>query len=409
MKCRLALVVIMSLLLTGSRAVHGDVMLFDRSCNAVQHVQQQARLIQMESVKAPGTEEYRQTLAGFKAEMNTLFKRSETLEKRYNDIRNKLESELIEERQDLVDKYRESVARERPDLVERAQQGDSDADREFRNALLEALEKDLEFGAELRERIEQDRETSQIATDAFKLQVNEFHALEVKMAINRWKAPPDPASQEVLKQKTVTFVGRQGYESRLQEAVLQSRAMTDLMTVKSAIQSGLAASLESQEESGAMALRDRYDTPVPDADTNLADVPRVLATPVAREVLGKLEAGRLQTELDLIHVSQHSPADAKERGVTMRNPEKPLAKPVAETVGAALERHRIVKEGYERLSKFKEPPPPKISDSAEQAPSKVKEWAVKVATSLEKAAIRTKYVLIDDENDQENKSTGGSK
>lgn len=403
MKRGLALTVITSLFLMGAPSVSADVMLFDRSCNAVQHVQQEARLKQMEGVNAPGAQEYRQALAGFKVEMNKLFKQSEKLETRYNEIRNKLESALIEERKDLVDKYRESVMRELPDLVERARQGDPTADTEFRNAVFAALEKDLEFGAELRQRIDQNQEASQIATEAFKLQVNQFHALEVKMAINRWKAPPDPASQELLKQKTVDFVGRQGYESHLQQTVLKSRAMTDLMTVKNAIQSGLNASLEIQNESGAMALRDRYDSPVPDATTNVGDVPPVVGTPVTREVLATLEARRLQSELDFVHVGENSPRDAKERGATMRNPEKPLAAPIAETVGAALERHRLVREGYERLSKFKEPPPPETSKSPEPEPAKVKEWAVKVATSLEKAATRTKYVLIDDENDQEKK------
>lgn len=409
---RIALVVITSLLLLKTPLVLADVVLFDRSCNAVQHVQQQARLKQMEAVNAQGTKEYRQTLAKFKYEMDALFAKSERMEQQYNEIRNAVVLGLVQERQDLIDKHKQSVAAQRPDLVAAAQNGDAAADLEFRNEVLKALDKDSEFQAELRRRMDQQPEAGQIVADAFKLQVNQFHDLEVEMAINRWKAPPDAASQQLMKQKTVDFVGRQ-YESRLQQTVLQSRAMMDLMTVKNAIQSGLNASLEVQNESGAMALRDRYDTPVPDATTDLADVPPVVATPVTREVLGRLEASRLQSELDFIHLTKHIPEEPKKRNDQMRDPEKPLAAPIAETTGAALERHRRVREGYERLSKFKEPPPPDLSASRGSSPepevTKVKEWVTKVATSLEKAATRTKYVLIDDENEEEAKTPGGSK
>lgn len=411
MKRFTSLVTAAALFLLGTPSLLADVPLFDRSCNALQHVHQEARLKQMESVNAPGTKEYRRAVAAFKVEMNTLFKQSEQFEEQYNGIRNKLASAILEERTDLVNKYRDSIMSERPDLVERARRGDTTADQEFRNAVLAAIEKDLEFGNELRRRMDQDSEASQIKANAFRLQVNEFHELEVKMAMNRWKAPPDSASQQMLTRNTETFVRQQGYESSLQENVLKSRAMTDLMTVKNAIQKGLAASLEVQNESGAMALRDRYDTPVPDASTDLADVAPVLATPVARGVLRHLEAERLQTELDLYHVGQHAPVEAKERGATMRNPDKPIAAPIAETVGAALERHRRVREGYERLSKFKEPPPPELSPAPSPEPqaTKIKEWAVQVANSVEKAAVRTKYVLIDDDNAEENQPKGASK
>lgn len=411
MKRFASLVTATALFLMGTPIVSAEVPLFDRSCNALQHVQQEARLKQMENVNAPGAQEYRKAVADFKVEMNTLFKRSEKLEEQYNTIRNKLASEILAERSDLVTKYRDLIASQRSDLVERARSGDATADQDFRNAVLAAIEKDLEFGNELRKRIDQDHEASEIKADAFKLQVNQFHELEVKMAINRWKAPPDATSQQMLTRNTTAFVGEQGYESATQEAVLKSRAMTDLMTVKSAIQRGLNASLEIQNESGAMALRDRYDTPVADERVDLPEVAPVLATPTARGVLRELEAERLQTTLDLYHVGQHAPEEAKERGATMRDPEKPIAAPIAETVGAALERHRRVREGYQRLSDFKEPPPPENSPSpeSETQATKVKEWATQVAANLEKAAVRTKYVLIDDENAEEDKEKGDSK
>ena len=411
MKRLVSLVSTIALLLMGAPVMRADVPLFDRSCNALQHVQQEARLKQMENVNAPGAREYRKAVADFKVEMHALFKQSEKLEERYNTVRTKLASEILQERTDMVAKYRELIVSERPDLVARARNGDTTADREFSSAVLAAIEKDLEFGNELRRRMDQDNEASELKADAFKLQVNQFHELEVKMAINRWKAPPDATSQRMLTRNTNAFVREQGYESRVQEAVLKSRAMADLMTVKSAIQSGMNASLEIQNEAGAMALRDRYDTPVPDARVDLSDVAPVLATPVARGVMRQLEAERLQTALDLHHVSQHAPGEAKERGSTMHDPEKPIAAPIAEAVGAALERHRRVREGYQRLSKFKEPPPPETSSSPEpeaQA-TKVKEWATQVATTIEKAAARTKYVLIDDENAEEDEEKGDSK
>lgn len=400
MKRCASLVTAVGLFLMGTPFVRGDAPLFDRSCNALQHVQQEARLKQMENANAPGAREYRKAVADFKVEMHALFKQSEKLEEQYNTIRTRLASEILKERTDLVTKYRDLVASERADLVERARSGDATADQEFSAAVLAAIEKDLEFGNELRRRMDHDSEASAIKADAFKLQVNQFHELEVKMAINRWKAPPDATSQRILRGNTTAFVREQGYQSRVQETVLKSRAMMDLMTVKSAIQSGMNASLEIQNEAGAMSLRDRYDTPVPDASVELADVSPVLATPVARGVLRQFEAERLQTALDLHHVSQHVPEEAKERGATMRDPEKPIAAPIAETVGAALERHRRVREGYERLSKFKEPPPPETSSSPEprEQAAKVKEWAMQVATNVEKAAVRTKFVLIDDEN-----------
>jgi hypothetical protein len=110
-------------------------------------------------------------------------------------------------------------------------------------------------------------------------------------------------------------------------------------------------------------------------------------------------------------VGQHVPGEAKERGSTVRDPEKPIAVPIAETVGAALERHRRVREGYQRLSKFKAPPPPETPPSPEpktQA-TKVKEWATEVATNLEKAAARTKFVLIDDDNAEDDEEKGDTK
>jgi len=411
MKRFASLVTAIALFLMGAPVMRADVPLFDRSCNALQHVQQEARLKQMENVNAPGAQEYRKAVADFKVEMHALFKQSEKLEERYNTIRTRLASEILQERTDLVAKYRDLIASQRPDLVARARSGDATADRDFSSAMLAAIEKDLEFGNELRKRTDQDNEASELKADAFKLQVDQFHELEVKMAINRWKAPPDATSQQMLMRNTTAFVREQGYESRVQEAVFKSRAMTDLMTVKSAIQSGMNASLEIQNEAGAMALRDRYDTPVPDASVELVDVAPVLATPVARGVLRQLEAERLQTVLDFHHVGQHVPGEAKERGTTMRDPQKPIAAPIAETVGAALERHRRVREGYQRLSKIKEPPLPETSPSPEpeaQA-TKVKEWATQVATTIEKAAVRTKYVLIDDENAEEDEKKGDSK
>lgn len=411
MKRFVSLVTAIALVLTGTRVVRAEVPLFDRSCNALQHVQQEARLKQMENANAPGAKEYRKAVADFKVEMHALFKQSEKLEEQYNTIRTRLASEILQERTDLVAKYREQVASQRTDLVERARSGDATADRDFSNAVLAAIEKDLEFGNELRRRVDQDNEAGAIKADAFKLQVNQFHELEVKMAMNRWKAPPDATSQRMLRNNTTAFVREQGYESVVQVTVFKSRAMTDLMTVKSAIQSGMNASLEIQNEAGAMSLRDRYDTPVPDATVGLVDVAPVLATPIARGVMRQLEAERLQTVLDLHHVGQHAPGEAKERGLTVRDPEKPIAAPIAETVGAALERHRRVREGYQRLSKFKEPPPPETSPSPEpktQA-TKVKEWATEVATNLEKAAVRTKFVLIDDDNAEEDEEKGDSK
>ncbi len=411
MKRLTSLVATAPLFLMGIPVVSAEVPLFDRSCNALQHVQQEARLKQMENVNAPGANEYRKAVSDFKVEMNALFKRSEKLEEQYNTIRNKLASEILEQRTDLVARYRDLIKSERPDLVERARSGDSTADQDFRQAVLAAIEKDLEFGNELRKRIDQDHEARQIKADAFKLQVNQFHELEVKMAINRWKAPPDAASQQMLKENTAAFIREQGYESGVQQAVFKSRAMTDLMTVKSAIERGMNASLEIQNESGAMALRDRYDTPVADERVELPDVAPVLATPIARGVLRQLEAERLQTVLDLYHVGQHAPGEAKERGATVRDPENPIAAPIAETVGAALERHRRVREGYQRLSNFKEPQPLEASPSPEpQAQeTRVKEWATQMANNLEKAAVTTKFVLIDDENAEEDKEKRDSK
>ena len=80
MKRFVSLVTAIAVVLMGAPVVRAEVPLFDRSCNALQHVQQEARLKQMENANAPGAKEYRKAVADFKVEMHALFKQSEKLE-----------------------------------------------------------------------------------------------------------------------------------------------------------------------------------------------------------------------------------------------------------------------------------------------------------------------------------------
>lgn len=375
-----------------------EATLFDRSCNALQHVQQENRLRSMENAGVVGAEQYRQALMQFRVEMDTLFEKSSKLEQQFNTRRNQQIEALINARQDLVDRYRDVYALQHPDLVSRIQQGDQRADQEFRSAVLQQLLQDTEFSRLLRTRMEQDEEGNRLRVEAFKLQLGEFHDIESRQAKNRMLAPPDPSAQAVLAKQTREFVSRQGYQLALQQALIQNRALGDLMTVMAAAQRGSQGALEDRHLDGAAAeLRSKFDSPVANEQVALPNVSPVLGTPVTRETLRELEAARLRSQLDFSHITQQVLPAAGERREAMRDTSRPLTAPTAEATGIALQRYTTtVRNGYERLNRYQSPPPPSMPSSGEIPASKLAKWAEKSAASLENAAKKVKYILLDD-------------
>ena len=337
----------------------------------MQHVQQMNRIKRLPDHEA---QRFEPAVNEFKRKMDGLFERTESIEKSYNEARNKHLVELLTDKPQLHQRLLEMVRQEDEALL----RGDPQANNRLWERLVAHAQYDPEVRTQLARRVESDAQMQATIERGLRLQLNEFHDLEEQQARNQKMIPLEAERQRrVAEEQSRAYMSRNGYDAEAQGAIARSTAMQDLLAIAAAAQQGRGGGLQ---DAGVEAV--------------VADRRVGFDTPVAKDLMRQLEAARLRTLLDLQHVADRAvPHDPAERAEAMRNPDRKLSLLAAEYVGAAVHRRtNVVAPGYRTLAQTAPPPPPKIEGPADEG--KLTRWAGAFAGDLEQAAKNAKRFIV---------------
>ena len=329
---------------------------FDRSCNALQLVQQRTRIAVL---PAGEQQRYQGTVERFDREMRALFDRTREQARELEAAQNKHAEAVFQARPDLVRKAQEEVLRANPEL---ARPG---AEAQLNLALVQKIYADPEFNRQLQRRLHADRGFDSTAASVLRTQTDAYHDLEKRQYEALLKVPPPQSEYE-------------------RKAAGASSAFRDLMVSVAGAQAGARASLKQAGfEYAAAEIRKPFDTSGNEV---------VVAAESVRGAMRSLESVRLRSELDLQHADAYV-APAATRGRESSDRSRELPKAVAETVARAIRDRVGAESGYRSLSKIVVPPPPPAAAPPEQQQS----WGSKVKETVDGVVGGLKYVLIEGE------------
>ena len=343
---------------------------FDRSCNALQLVQQTTRMMRL-----PEGERYRYegTINAFDREMNRLFDESRTEAREFDKVRNGHVERVIQARQDLVEKYQRLVLREQPDLTR------AEAEQEIWVRLMS----DPEFTMELQRRLIRDPSYDSIAAAVVRKQSGDYHELERRQHEALQKIPPPRAEYERKVAETAQALRQQNPAPRgstpVGAGIGQSFAFQELLTTVSAGRIAARASLSQEGMDFAVAqsrlVFERPADPVVDVTESLKGAVR------------GIESLRLRATLNYQHAVHFLPAPSQ-RQAFLRNTGRELPRAIVEMVSNASQTRVKIREAARHLDTIEVPSPtPPAASSTRQT------WMQTVVEKVKKTVKKVEYIL----------------
>jgi hypothetical protein len=381
--------------------IHSTAALsYDRSCNALQVVQQELRLSRLPQDKQ---QRYRSTMQEFQRKTDQLFSDTRKSDRELSIITNRHVIALASARGDLQQKAVNKILGDFPEL------GAPENRSRLQTLAFSALMADPIFVRALQHQLINDANYDHLAASNLRTQVDAFHDLEVDQNIFAMKIPPpqaeyqrkvDVSARADLNQAKGIFgvpvvpagvavapgepLSSGGLSSRsaaapqntLQQNVEQSTVFRELVSAEKAARVGAVASLRQEKMEFAASQSEKvFDTP---------GDPVVVVTESLRNVERQLESTRLRANLDFMHLPNYLPGPEDRESFIRRN-DLELPRALAETAGRASQERVNVREGYRRL--LEEVPVP-----VESKPSPAT-WTQAVVDAVREKVKKTEYIL----------------
>lgn len=378
--------------LAAAQPATAQLQLFDRSCNALQLVNQQARL---EQLPQEDREYYEGTTVGFEQQVKTLFEESAALEEQYKDVVLQNLTIVLNSRTDLAvlaDDYHDEILQEHPDLEWLLQQDDPQA-RDFYNLqLLSRLQQLAEFNDVLGERLASDPEHDRVLAAALRKQTNEYHELERQQHEARLRMTSQDNYNQWVADTAESFLNQQGFSSTNTSIVLDTPAYQQLVGTLAAVGAAAGSPLnESGHEAAAAEVQRCFVVEgcfgATDAVAGSENV--VEATQMMKTTVQHLDSQLLEVSLDLQHL-QYLLGEPRERAKSMTDTGRQLSAETAKTTFSAVQNYNKVQKSYDRIAQIEVLALP----SQTEPTSGVKQWVNDFAESTKEAVgqIIVKYL-----------------